>query len=706
MPYACVDDSKIPEMERCIEKVMAQGHDEDSAIGICCASIGGKELKMSQNSTQRAKQKASLRHKLKESQRKAEAERQALDDALAEDEPELEIVEKCGPEMAYVDPEPPYGGALTLAEAMMSMDSDRETGAMEFALDLFDAVKSNIRRDENVTDKGAAIAKAARELQALLANPTPLMKEAQIEKSEGDQEGEKEKDVAQARQHLEQAIELHQAHIEGDEPTDEASQEKLMGHIKAALEELPTEKQHGGEHGGHGGEHGEGGGEDKPEGGKRGAGSRAREEFDRINRRLAAGNLKRGERALLEKRAERAAREILEVEAEAGKEYGDGPEAIHAKSFIESISDAVSGVVMRFREGRRHSTKDQTNLQTIHDSAVDLGAECAGMTGKESSLEIFKDADGKLRWITYSSSAYQDKDKEIVSQKALAGAAEDMRRAKAYGPLRWWHVPGADFGPCDFSALHERILVETGTFADEEIGQSLKEHADELEVSIGFTHPKDQPDADGIFDKVNIFERSLLPKGKASNHLTAFNVKEVSVDKDKQAELEAKIGKDKAQAILDGAAAKRKEADEKDARYKAKAMSDMTEDDVAAMMTKALAPYLKEVKELKDALAAGKGEKDSQLTEAEAREKEHTERLKAIETGLTAALAGVAELKGEQPRAALHRPSQDGKIVGEANAQGQIVSVEERFKNVFPQADPLAKFMDALMPGSVAPGQQ
>src|SRR3990172_3497151 len=94
MPYACIDDTAA--MESCIAKVVAQGHDEDSAIGICCASIGGKESKMSQNSVTRAKRKASLRHQLKESQRKAEAEREALADALAEDEPE--ITDKHGPD--------------------------------------------------------------------------------------------------------------------------------------------------------------------------------------------------------------------------------------------------------------------------------------------------------------------------------------------------------------------------------------------------------------------------------------------------------------------------------------------------------------------------------------------------------------------------------------------------------------------------------
>ncbi len=41
-----------------------------------------------------------------------------------------------------------------------------------------------------------------------------------------------------ATTHLQAAIDLHQAHMDGTEPTSEESQEKLMMHIKAALRAL------------------------------------------------------------------------------------------------------------------------------------------------------------------------------------------------------------------------------------------------------------------------------------------------------------------------------------------------------------------------------------------------------------------------------------------------------------------------------------
>lgn len=45
MPYANMNPSDTDKMDRCIEKVMGQGHDKESAIAICYTSITGKEYR-------------------------------------------------------------------------------------------------------------------------------------------------------------------------------------------------------------------------------------------------------------------------------------------------------------------------------------------------------------------------------------------------------------------------------------------------------------------------------------------------------------------------------------------------------------------------------------------------------------------------------------------------------------------------------------
>lgn len=76
---------------------------------------------------------------------------------------------------SYV-PYRPYGGVTTLKDALAAMDAEARAWAVQKAAWLFQDITGNILADENVTDKGKAIAAAAKEFQALLDDPEPLMK--------------------------------------------------------------------------------------------------------------------------------------------------------------------------------------------------------------------------------------------------------------------------------------------------------------------------------------------------------------------------------------------------------------------------------------------------------------------------------------------------------------------------------------------------
>lgn len=156
--------------------------------------------------------------------------------------------------------------------------------------------------------------------------------------------------------------------------------------------------------------------------------------------------------------------------------------------------------------------------------------------GGAGSFTVFKTTRG-LRWLAFSSNGYEDRDREIVSTKALAADVERTAADGKYGPLRWWHLghpdpadgdapwgPGVDLGWCDWAAMSGPFLVESGTFRSEEIGEAIARKAKDLALSLGFFHPKGEPDADGVFHYIRRFERSLAPAGKVSNPLTAFYV--------------------------------------------------------------------------------------------------------------------------------------------------------------------------------------
>jgi hypothetical protein len=165
------------------------------------------------------------------------------------------------------------------------------------------------------------------------------------------------------------------------------------------------------------------------------------------------------------------------------------------------------------------------------------------------SFAVFKDASGHYRWILRTTTAYRDRDREILSLKSLEADAERMTKTGQYGPLRYWHVgnpdpfhptapwgAGIDLGTCDYTAVIGRTAIESGTFFDDAIGAALSATAKDYEGSPGFFHPAGEPDADGVFWNTRRFERSLVPVrfARASNLFTGFAVGKATKSMDPQ----------------------------------------------------------------------------------------------------------------------------------------------------------------------------
>ena len=143
------------------------------------------------------------------------------------------------------------------------------------------------------------------------------------------------------------------------------------------------------------------------------------------------------------------------------------------------------------------------------------------VTEKEG-MRVLKEKDGSYRWIAISSTAFRDDDGEIVSTKALQDDVDNSDLTGDYGTLRWWHVPNVDIGNCDFRMVAGQMLVESGKFFENKIGEYFKEAKEPLQMSIGFYHPVTEPDANGVYSKVKVFERSVMPAGCAANRFTKF----------------------------------------------------------------------------------------------------------------------------------------------------------------------------------------
>jgi hypothetical protein len=145
--------------------------------------------------------------------------------------------------------------------------------------------------------------------------------------------------------------------------------------------------------------------------------------------------------------------------------------------------------------------------------------------GRWKSFAVFKDHQGQHRWIARTTTAYRDRDGEIISEAALDADSQRMMASKQFGPLRYWHIgqpdplsaacavgPGVDIGDCDYSVVIGRTRIESGTF---------REPSDRSEDGRGRGSPRDvawllpppdQPDANGVFGAIRTFERSPVPR--------------------------------------------------------------------------------------------------------------------------------------------------------------------------------------------------
>lgn len=225
--------------------------------------------------------------------------------------------------------------------------------------------------------------------------------------------------------------------------------------------------------------------------------------------------------------------------------------------------------LFRTKAGKRHSAADEADFQKIHDLMVDHGAQC-----KQAGASMWiQEKEGKLWWIMVSSSAFEDRDRELITTKALEADVRRADRTKNYGPLLWWHTD-AVLGDCRYNAMHGKLLVEAGTFRSKEVGLRIKAAADRLGGSLGFKHPANEPDENGEFHTIFRYERSLLPKARASNFLTTLRVvtKETRMDKTKEKELLEILGGDEAlkNEVLSTIEARQKEAEELGLRTKEK----------------------------------------------------------------------------------------------------------------------------------------
>src|SRR6185295_5191606 len=170
-------------------------------------------------------------------------------------------------------------------------------------------------------------------------------------------------------------------------------------------------------------------------------------------------------------------------------------------------------------------------------------------------FKVFQDKEGKYRWLSFSSNAFEDNQKELFTTPALEEAVEHADKTGERGPLLYFHVKSAEIGQCDFQAVQGRFLVESGTFNDTPLGQKALEYLlttdEEQQVSLGFKYRLGD-ELDRQYDWFRFNERSVLPSGLAANNYTKFLVlgEEDPMNPVKEAKLKEVFGEDMTKEII------------------------------------------------------------------------------------------------------------------------------------------------------------
>lgn len=375
------------------------------------------------------------------------------------------------------------------------------------------------------------------------------------------------------------------------------------------------------------------------------------------------------------------------------------------------FSPALTQAAQQLSDGAALTEADQEALIRNGLARLDRRAIRHKSVTLPGGLHIFKDARSEWRWLAISSTAFRDRDGEIVATKALEADCIRADQDGDYGPLRWWHEPLLNLGDCDFNGVSGRSLIESGTFRSAAIAQKVAAHADQLELSLGFYRRPNEPDPDGVYHTIRRFERSLCPRGTASNVLTSFRAKESPMalnDMKKKALAVLGFGDQEIADIEAQAATKEKAADDAGIAYKAEMtadgtveptadadpdgdgdfIGDMSPDAFVALLTPLIAEAVASALTTKNTPAIEKTTAEAEAARAEAL-KTLQEQQAALAKQQQELDARLKALDGDQPSGlpTAYRASQDATtIVDGATA-----------KNQRPAADPLLVAADLIL---------
>jgi len=262
-------------------------------------------------------------------------------------------------------------------------------------------------------------------------------------------------------------------------------------------------------------------------------------------------------------------------------------ELLEVSQEVEEVIEEVEKKAVKAIEAKAGRRLNSTMLKKLNEAIEflkNLSSWGKYQDKQKETLPLFKmtadkgvaikEVNGKPWIITWSSNGFEDRDKEIVSTKALENWSAKINEQENKGFFNLWHISNTDFAEKHFTMVPGRMLIEGGPFLDNAKGkaalQFFKQHLEghkELApegwgCSIEFKYLPDEREK-GIFENVEITRTSILPRYSAANIHTQIKELKMSMTKEQAKAAEVVFGKELANSLISGAESKSKELEPK-----------------------------------------------------------------------------------------------------------------------------------------------